>query len=77
MGEKAAHLQDSQLQVTQAQESSADDLRVQGLASTAGRHIDLERDLPARLADIAPTLLDLMELPIPPEFTGRSLLKRT
>ncbi|MCL1890631.1 MAG: 2,3-bisphosphoglycerate-independent phosphoglycerate mutase [Coriobacteriia bacterium] len=28
----------------------------------------------ARLADIAPTLLDLMELPIPPEFTGRSLL---
>jgi len=77
MGEKAAHLQDSQLQVTQAQESSADDLRVQGLASTYGRHIDLERDLPARLADIAPTLLDLMELPIPPEFTGRSLLKRT
>jgi len=29
-----------------------------------------------RLADIAPTLLDLMELPIPAEMTGRSLLIR-
>ena len=29
-----------------------------------------------RLADIAPTLLDLMELPIPVEFTGHSLLRR-
>ena len=27
-----------------------------------------------RLADIAPTLLELMELPIPPEMTGKSLL---
>ncbi|MCL2571560.1 MAG: 2,3-bisphosphoglycerate-independent phosphoglycerate mutase [Defluviitaleaceae bacterium] len=27
-----------------------------------------------RLADIAPTLLDLMELPVPSEMTGRSLL---
>ena len=27
-----------------------------------------------RLADIAPTLLELMELPIPPEMTGNSLL---
>jgi len=27
-----------------------------------------------RLADIAPTLLDLMDLPIPPEMTGKSLL---
>jgi bisphosphoglycerate-independent phosphoglycerate mutase (AlkP superfamily) len=35
---------------------------------------DLERSQPARLADIAPTLLDLMELPIPEEWTGRSLL---
>lgn len=26
------------------------------------------------LADVAPTLLDLLELPIPPEMTGRSLL---
>ncbi|MCL2048474.1 MAG: 2,3-bisphosphoglycerate-independent phosphoglycerate mutase [Defluviitaleaceae bacterium] len=29
-----------------------------------------------RLADIAPTLLDLMGLPVPPEMTGRSLLVR-
>jgi len=27
-----------------------------------------------RLADIAPTLLDLMGLPVPPEMTGKSLL---
>lgn len=36
---------------------------------------DLDREGPARLADIAPTFLSLMELPIPAEFTGRSLLK--
>lgn len=36
----------------------------------------LKQEEDARLADIAPTLLDAMELPIPPEFTGRSLLKR-
>jgi 2,3-bisphosphoglycerate-independent phosphoglycerate mutase len=36
--------------------------------------VDLERERPARLADIAPTLLDLMSLPIPEEWTGRSLL---
>lgn len=34
----------------------------------------LECSTGARLADIAPTLLELMELPIPREFTGRSLL---
>jgi 2,3-bisphosphoglycerate-independent phosphoglycerate mutase len=28
-----------------------------------------------RLADIAPTLLELMELPKPKEMTGRSLLR--
>ena len=28
------------------------------------------------LADIAPTLLDLMDLPQPPEMTGRTLLVR-
>jgi 2,3-bisphosphoglycerate-independent phosphoglycerate mutase len=28
-----------------------------------------------RLADIAPTLLELMGLPTPPEMTGRSLLR--
>ncbi|MCL2757591.1 MAG: 2,3-bisphosphoglycerate-independent phosphoglycerate mutase, partial [Coriobacteriia bacterium] len=36
----------------------------------------LDRSGTARLADIAPTLLELMELPIPAEFTGRSLLIR-
>jgi 2,3-bisphosphoglycerate-independent phosphoglycerate mutase len=40
------------------------------------RSVDLDRETPARLADIAPTLLDLMDLPIPPEWTGRSLLIR-
>ncbi|MDR1422634.1 MAG: 2,3-bisphosphoglycerate-independent phosphoglycerate mutase [Coriobacteriales bacterium] len=40
------------------------------------RHIDLVRDGEARLADIAPTLLDVLGLPAPPEFTGRSLLLR-
>jgi 2,3-bisphosphoglycerate-independent phosphoglycerate mutase len=29
-----------------------------------------------RLADLAPTLLDLMELPTPPEMTGRSLVAK-
>ena len=29
-----------------------------------------------RLADLAPTVLDLMRLPLPPEMTGRSLLRR-
>ncbi|MDR3315551.1 MAG: 2,3-bisphosphoglycerate-independent phosphoglycerate mutase [Coriobacteriales bacterium] len=42
------------------------------LIGAAGR--GLERSQRARLADIAPTLIDLMELPIPPEWTGRSLL---
>jgi 2,3-bisphosphoglycerate-independent phosphoglycerate mutase len=38
------------------------------------RIFDLEYEQPARLADIAPTLLNLMGVPIPPEWTGRSLL---
>ena len=29
-----------------------------------------------RLADVAPTLLDLMGLPLPPEMTGRSLIEQ-
>ncbi|PZQ97833.1 MAG: 2,3-bisphosphoglycerate-independent phosphoglycerate mutase [Cereibacter sphaeroides] len=29
-----------------------------------------------RLADLAPTLLDLMQLPLPPEMTGKSLIVR-
>lgn len=29
-----------------------------------------------RLADLAPTLLDLMQLPQPPEMTGHSLIRR-
>jgi 2,3-bisphosphoglycerate-independent phosphoglycerate mutase len=42
---------------------------------TAGEcSVELDCVTPARLADIAPTLLDLMDLPIPPEWTGRSLL---
>ncbi|MDR1183719.1 MAG: 2,3-bisphosphoglycerate-independent phosphoglycerate mutase [Coriobacteriales bacterium] len=36
--------------------------------------VALDGESPARLADIAPTLLDLMDLPIPSEWTGRSLL---
>ena len=31
---------------------------------------------PGRLADLAPTLLDLMGLPLPPEMTGQSLIVR-
>jgi 2,3-bisphosphoglycerate-independent phosphoglycerate mutase len=46
-------------------------------SASDGRHVDLDRTGPARLADIAPTLLDLMDLPIPPEWTGRSLLVKT
>jgi 2,3-bisphosphoglycerate-independent phosphoglycerate mutase len=38
------------------------------------RAFDLECEQPARLADIAPTLLGLMGIPIPLEWTGRSLL---
>ena len=29
-----------------------------------------------RLADLAPTLLDLMQLPVPPEMTGKTLIQR-
>lgn len=29
-----------------------------------------------RLADVAPTVLDLMGLDLPPEMTGRSLIER-
>ncbi|RWR07018.1 2,3-bisphosphoglycerate-independent phosphoglycerate mutase [Paenirhodobacter populi] len=29
-----------------------------------------------RLADLAPTLLDLMQLPVPPEMTGKTLIRR-
>jgi 2,3-bisphosphoglycerate-independent phosphoglycerate mutase len=29
-----------------------------------------------RLADVAPTLLDLMDLPKPAEMTGNSMLRR-
>jgi 2,3-bisphosphoglycerate-independent phosphoglycerate mutase len=28
-----------------------------------------------RLADVAPTLLELMDLPQPPQMTGRSLIR--
>ena len=42
-------------------------------ASATG-HVALLQNDSAVLADIAPTLLDLMELPIPLEFTGKSLL---
>ncbi|HEY0214522.1 MAG TPA: 2,3-bisphosphoglycerate-independent phosphoglycerate mutase [Paenirhodobacter sp.] len=31
---------------------------------------------PGRLADLAPTLLDLMQLPVPPEMTGKTLIQR-
>ena len=31
---------------------------------------------PGRLADVAPTVLDLMGLDLPPEMTGRSLIRR-
>ena len=30
-----------------------------------------------RLADLAPTMLDLMGMPLPPEMTGKSLIERT
>ena len=45
-------------------------------SSISSGGISLDCGGAARLADIAPTLLDLMELPVPSEFTGRSLLKR-
>ena len=31
---------------------------------------------PGRLSDLAPTLLDLMQLPVPPEMTGKTLIDR-
>jgi 2,3-bisphosphoglycerate-independent phosphoglycerate mutase len=50
----------------------------EGGASTPsqGAALRLDQDGEARLADIAPTLLDIMGIPAPPEFTGRSLLLR-
>ncbi len=38
-----------------------------------GTNVELRSD--GRLADIAPTILDILQLPQPPEMTGRSLLK--
>ncbi|MBD2295950.1 2,3-bisphosphoglycerate-independent phosphoglycerate mutase [Anabaena sphaerica FACHB-251] len=38
-----------------------------------GTDVDLRND--GKLADIAPTILDILQLPQPPEMTGRSLLK--
>ncbi len=66
MGAEATHLQEPLVLTAQMKDS----------AEPPQRRLVLERQQPARLADIAPTLLDLMELPIPPEFTGRSLLIR-
>jgi arylsulfatase A-like enzyme len=34
-------------------------------------------DQPVALLDVAPTILDYLHLPVPPSFTGRSLLDRT
>ena len=44
------------------------------LDASTDKVLCLKRHDSAKLADIAPTLLDLMELPIPREFTGTSLL---
>lgn len=38
-----------------------------------GTNVELRND--GKLADIAPTILDILQLPQPPEMTGRSLLK--
>jgi 2,3-bisphosphoglycerate-independent phosphoglycerate mutase len=38
-----------------------------------GAEVELRND--GKLADIAPTILDILQLPQPPEMTGRSLLK--
>ncbi|AFZ25183.1 phosphoglycerate mutase [Cylindrospermum stagnale PCC 7417] len=38
-----------------------------------GTNVELRND--GKLADIAPTLLEILQLPQPPEMTGRSLLK--
>jgi len=46
------------------------------LDTASDEPLKLEQRSDARLADIAPTLLDLMELEAPPEFTGKSLLVR-
>ncbi|MDR3136098.1 MAG: 2,3-bisphosphoglycerate-independent phosphoglycerate mutase [Coriobacteriales bacterium] len=50
-------------------------LALVGAQAEAGS-VSLDCDVSGRLADIAPTLLDLMELPIPSQFSGRSLLRR-
>jgi 2,3-bisphosphoglycerate-independent phosphoglycerate mutase len=42
----------------------------------ATRHARGRRLRDGGLADVAPTLLELLELPVPPEMTGRSLLVR-
>lgn len=46
-------------------------------ALLAGGPAGARLDGPGRLADLAPTLLDLMGIAPPPEMTGRSLLVRT
>lgn len=39
------------------------------------KHRSLRQDERGRLADLAPTILDLLDLPQPPEMTGKSLLQ--
>jgi 2,3-bisphosphoglycerate-independent phosphoglycerate mutase len=38
-------------------------------------HRTLRQDESGRLADLAPTILELLSLPQPPEMTGKSLLR--
>ena len=45
-------------------------------AGAAGRRRQPRRSADGRLADLAPTLLELMELPQPKEMTGTSLLRK-
>jgi len=45
------------------------------LASYAGQYRHVERALPGVLADIAPTVLDLLGLATPAAMTGRDLLR--
>lgn len=40
-----------------------------------GRGADVELRTDGRLADVAPTILDILQLPQPPEMTGQSMLK--
>ena len=56
---------------TRAKAQAADAVLLGAVGGPAGARLH-----PGRLSDLAPTLLDLMQLPVPQEMTGKTLIDR-